>query len=180
MISAIEYIQLKAFARQDGFFLGCLWIVTFACFIGSIKMPDLQLGFIAGIIATPFVVYYRLKHFRDKVLDGSISYRRAVSFIALTMIYASVIMAAATYAYFYFFDHGLFVSTLQESIALPEIRHSFAQAGMDAKQLDEQMAMIAQTRPIDFAFSVLSNGIILAFTFSLIIGFIGKKRVSKA
>ena len=99
MISQEEYIQLKAFARQDGLLIGALWIITFGCFVGSMSAPDIQIGFIAGVIATPFVMYYRLKRFRNNILDGSISYGRALTFCLLTTAYASLIIAAATMIY---------------------------------------------------------------------------------
>ena len=158
MISSAEYIQLKAYARQDGIFFGVLWIITFACLVSSMQDPSLQFGFIAGTIATPFLAYFRLRHFRDKVLEGNISFRRAFAFITFAMGYGSIIMAAATYIYFYFLDHGTFISVLQQSFSAPEA--------------------MSQIRPIDFAFSVFSNGIISAFFMGAIIGFIGKRQTT--
>ncbi|MBQ0073210.1 MAG: DUF4199 domain-containing protein [Prevotella sp.] len=179
MITTLEYIQLKAFARQEGLLIGLLWIATFACFIGSMETPDLQLGFIAGITSTPFVVYYRLKHFRDKILNGNISYRRAVFFVMTSMAYASVLLAGATFAYFYFLDNGAFISTIQESMSTPEIQQSFKQMGFDGKMLDEQLKALQQTRPIDFAFDMLWNGLTSSFMLSLLLGVFGKRTVKE-
>lgn len=175
MASSAEYIQLKAYARQDGIFFGILWIITFACLVYSMQDPSLQFGFIAGGIATPFLAYYRLKHFRDKVLEGNISFRRAFAFVTFTMGYGAIIMAAATYIYFYFLDHGTFISVLQQSFSTPEVRESIKQTGMDIQEMEKQVQAMSQIRPIDFAFSVFSNGIISAFFMGAIIGFIGKK-----
>ena len=36
-----EYIQLKAFARQDGAMLSLLWIGSFACYIKGLSSPTL-------------------------------------------------------------------------------------------------------------------------------------------
>ena len=175
MISTAEYIQLKAYARQDGLFFGVLWIMTFACLVYSMQDPSLQLGFIIGAIATPFLAYYRLKHFRDKVLEGHISFRRAFAFITFAMGYGSIIMAAATYIYFYFLDHGTFISVLQQSFSTPEVRESIKQAGVNIQEMEKQLQAMSQIRPIDFAISVFSNGIISAFFMGAIIGFLGKK-----
>lgn len=176
MISREDYIQLRAFARQDGLLMGAIWIITFGCFVGSIKLPALQIGFVTGLIATPFIVFYRLKNFRDNVLDGSISYKRAVAFCAMAQAYASLIIAAATMAYFYFLDDGMMMSTLHNNIAIPEIRESFRQAGMNPDDLEKQITEIGQARPIDFAFSVFINGIVSSFFLSLIIGMVGMKK----
>lgn len=176
MISAVDFIQLKAFARQDGFFIGLLWIITFACFIGSMSTPDLQIGFIGGVLLTPIITFLRLKHFRDKVLDGVISYRRAVAFVMFTLGYASIIIAAATFVYFYFFDNGAFLQTIRESIERPEIQQSFKQMGMDMALLNEQMTLFGQSRPIDFAFNMFWNGMTTGFVLSLIMGVFGRRK----
>lgn len=176
MITSTEYIQLKAFARQDGVFLGLIWVVAFACFIGSMTDSSLQLGFMIGLLSTPFVVYYMLRHYRDKVLDGSISFYRAFTFISLTMVYASMIMAAATFVYFHFLDNGTFFGTLMANIKLPEVQQAFTDAGIKYEELEEQMNIMSQSRPIDFAFSVFTEGIIVALAHGALIGLLGRKK----
>lgn len=176
MISPIEYIQLKAFARQDGFILGIVWIIAFSCFIGSMSDSSWQLGFIIGVLSTPFVVYYLLRHYRDDVLTGSISFKRAFAFNALIIIYASIILAAATFVYFYFLDHGNFFGTLMANIKLPEVQQSFRDAGMDPKDVEAQLSIITESRPIDFAFSIFFDGILLSLTLGSIIAIIGRRK----
>ena len=177
MISPEEYIQLKAFAKQDGLILGVVWIAAFACFIGSMTDASLQLGFVVGILSTPFVVFFMLRHYRDKVLTGSISYKRAFAFIALTMVYASLILAAATFAYFYFLDKGDFFGTLMENIKMPEVQQTFSDAGLNPDEIKQQLSLAAQSRPIDFAFSVFFEGTILAMVHAAIIALLGAKKV---
>lgn len=179
MITQSEYIQLRAFARQDGFFMGCLWIFTFGCLVGSMEQPDLQIGFMAGIILTPVLAYMRLKHFRDKVMGGTISYQRALAFLFFTLASASIIIAAATYIYFYFFDNGLFMSTIKQNLSLPEIRQAFADAGMSAKELDMQIATIGESRPIDFAFNMFCNGIICSTMLAAVLALFGRRVLVK-
>ena len=91
------------------------------------------------------------------------------------MGYGSIIMAAATYIYFYFLDHGTFISVLQQSFSTPEVRESIKQAGVNIQEMEKQLQAMSQIRPIDFAISVFSNGIISAFFMGAIIGFLGKK-----
>ena len=179
MISPSEYIQLKAFARQDGFFLGCLWIFTLGCFIGSMSDSPLQIGFIAGVITTPIMMYRLLKHYRDRIIGGNISFKRAFCFVALMVVYAAIILAAATFIYFYFFDDGAFMSHMQQQMAIPQIRNSFTNAGMDVKMLDEQLGLLSQSRPVDMAFSLFCNSTFTGFIAAAIIAIIGKKTQPK-
>lgn len=176
MITPTEYIQLKAFARQDGVILGLIWIAAFACFIGSMTDSSLQLGFIVGLLSTPFVVYYMLRHYRDKVLDGSISFSRAFAFTAFTMGYASLIMAAATFVYFHFFDKGDFIGTLMANIKLPEVQKTFTDAGIKYEDIEEQLTVVSQSRPIDFALSVFTEGLVTAFAHGALLGLLGRKK----
>ncbi len=176
MISLEEYTQLKAFAKQDGLFIGLLWIVTLGCFVGSMWSPEVQIGFIAGVITTPFIMYFRLREFRNRILGGCISYGKAVIFCLLTMTYASLILAAATLVYFYFIDNGMLITTLQNNIAIPEIREMFKQMGMDPSLLEAQITEIGKLRPIDFAFSIFFNGIVTSAFLSVILGLVGMRR----
>ncbi|MBQ9236945.1 MAG: DUF4199 domain-containing protein [Prevotella sp.] len=176
MISTIELVQLKAYARQDGLILGAIWIAAFACFIGSMSDASLQLGFIVGALCTPFVVFYMLRHYRDQVLTGAISYRRAFAFIAYTMMYASLLLAAATFAYFNFIDSGNFFGTLMSNIKLPEVQQAFTDAGMDPRDIEEQLSLMSQSRPIDFAFSVFFEGVVFALIHAALLSLLGKKR----
>lgn len=181
MISLAEYTQLKAFARQDGFFIGLLWVFTFACFVGSMSEPGLQIGFISGVIVSPFIIYYRLKHYRDKIIGGAISFKRAFAFLAYVVVDASIILAAATFIYFYFLDKGQFMSSLQQNLAMPEIQQTIKQAGVDMKELNEQMMIFSQTRPIDIAFSLFFNTLVSGMLLSFLLSFIGSRiRTSKS
>lgn len=176
MISAGEYIQFKAFARQDGFFLGLFWSILFFCFVYSIHVPMLQFVYLSGVVATPFVVLWRVKFYRDKILPGVISYRRAFAYGAVTMAYASIVLAAATLVYFYFLDGGSFLSALKESFASAELRQSLSGAGINLKDLDEQVSLLSQARPVDIAISTFSNCVIMSLLLNLVLALIVRRR----
>ena len=176
MISAVEYIQLKAFARQDGFFLGLFWSVLFFCFVYSMRAPMLQVVYLSGVVATPLVVLWRVKFYRDKILPGFISYRRAFTYGAMIMAYASMLLTAATLVYFYFLDGGAFLSALKESFASAELRQSLSGAGINLKDLDEQVSLLSQARPIDIAISTFSNCVIMSLLLNIVLALIVKKK----
>ena len=88
-----EYIQLRAFARVDGTYVGILWIASFACYLGGLSSP--MLGLVGGIlaVASPFFAAKRLIKFRDDIRDGEISGRRSMLYYALMFFYASLLFA---------------------------------------------------------------------------------------
>ena len=178
MISPDEYIQFKAFARQDGFFLGCLWIFTLGCLVGSVTQPELQIGFVAGAMTTPFAAYFMFRHYRDRILRGVITFKRAFAFNAFMVAYAAIIIAAATFVYFYFIDGGALLGHLQSTLNTPEMKQAIEQTGMNADNIDTQMAMFSQSRPIDLAFGVFFNALLSGLLLALVIGAIGKRQTA--
>jgi hypothetical protein len=66
--------QVRAFARQDGALLGLIWVISFAALI---FMPQSMLNSLL-MMATPFIVGWRLIKFRNYALGGSISFKRAL------------------------------------------------------------------------------------------------------
>ena len=173
-----EYTQLKAFARQDGFFLGVLWCLTFACFVYSIETPELSLMYLVGIMTTPLLLYYRLKNYRN-VAEGSVSYLRSFAFLLVTTSCASLILTVGVYAYFRYLDDGRFMTLMTESLSSPEVRKSFADGGMDLNVLDTQLSALAQSRPIDMAIAMLSNTLMGSAFLDAIIALFGRKKTSR-
>jgi hypothetical protein len=156
--------------------MGLILIATMGCFVGSMTNPQWQIGFLFGLMAVPIVAFMRLRTFRNEICEGKISFRRAFVYVVMMMAYSCVLLAAATFVYFTFFDKGLFMNTLQQNIALPEVRESFKQAGMNPKELEEQLKAIAQSRPIDFALTVFSEGLITSCVLAAILALLGKRK----
>lgn len=180
MISPVEYIQLKAFARVEGIIFGILGTAVLACLVESMQDPSLGLLTPIGIIATPILAYYRLRHFRDSVLGGIISFRRGMAYMAFSFAYAALIMTVASYLYFAFMDNGQFLMAIQEQMMAPEVQTALNEAGVSQTILQQEMDTLAQIRPIDIAISILSNALISGFVLSIILGFICRKSVAKA
>ena len=64
-MTAPEYIQLKAFARQDGALLALLWMATFFLYIIGVENQMLGLAALLLMVYTPIFVGERLGKFRD-------------------------------------------------------------------------------------------------------------------
>lgn len=180
MISPVEYIQLKAFARIEGVIFGILGVAVMACLVESFEDPSLQLLTPIGIVATPILAYYRLRRFRDQVLGGVISFRRGMAYLAFSFAYAALIMTVASYVYFAFVDNGQFLMAIQEQMQVPEVQTALKEAGISQTVLQQEMDVLAQIRPIDIAISILSNALISGFVLSIILGFLCRRSVAKA
>ena len=83
MITSHEYVQLKAFARQDGALLALLWMFTSTLYV--IGMTNQLMGMAAAMLIfyTPFFVGGRLRKFRDYAREGLISFRRGYAYTVL-------------------------------------------------------------------------------------------------
>lgn len=176
MATREEYEQLKAYARIDGAVVGGLWILSFAFFIGEFYNP--LLGFVSVVVGTFSIVLasMRLKRYRDNVLEGVISFRRALLYGVLTYFYASLLMAAAQFIYFQFIDEGFMLSQYTEITSTPEFKTMLGAYGMKPEDMKLVMDNLASLRPIDIALQFLTMNMILGFAVSLPIAAMIKSR----
>lgn len=179
MATREEYEQLKAFARIDGAIVGGLWILSFAFFIGEFYNP--VFGFVSLVVGTFSLVLaaLRLRKFRDNVLDGIISFRRALLYSMLTYFYAALLMAAAQFIYFQFIDQGFLISQYEAITQTKEFAEMLKVYGERPDEMKLAMDNIASLRPIDIALQFLSTNIILGFVLSLPIAAMLKSRYKR-
>ena len=116
-MTAPEYIQLKAYARQDGFFLALLWIASFVFYIMGLTNQMLGMAAIMLAVATPFFVAGRLRRFRDEGREGVISFRRGYAYTILVFFYGAVLLAVAQFLYFAYFDNGYLLSSFSKIVS---------------------------------------------------------------
>ena len=174
-MTAPEYIQLKAYARQDGFFLAMLWIASFASYIVGLTNQTLAMAAMLMAVMTPFFVASRLRKFRDYGLEGVISFGRSYAYIIFVFFYGAVLLAVAQYLYFAYMDNGYLVNSFAKMIGSEEGRVMLEQYGM-AKVVNDGLAEMAMTRPIDYALNILTINISLGFILGLPIALIMQKR----
>lgn len=155
MIEPNEYIQLKAYARQLGALMGLLWVTSFACFVGVVSLPLLSIIFDFSIVIIPFVAYYMVRYYRDTVINGNISFKRAFVFSLLIFIYASLILGISQWAYFALLDGGRMVANIQEVMQSAEYKSVIDAYKAQGVDLKEQMNILTEARPIDFAMTFM-------------------------
>lgn len=160
-----EYIQLKAFARQDGALLSLLLIGSFTCYIQGMTNPLMAMTAVLLITISPFYAANRLRHFRDQAREGIISFLRGYAYTALLFFYAGVLLAAAVFVYFNFIDDGFLLSHLT-SVVHSEEGHRLVEAYGMEQQMNESIKMMAEMRPIDYAVNMLT----LTITGGLLLG----------
>lgn len=171
MINVTALIQLKAFARQDGFLLFLLWMASFAVIITS---PTSSWGSLLAM-ATPFYVGYLLARFRNYALDGAISFRRGLAFSLYTFFYASLLFAVAQYVYFRYLDNGAMMSMLIASVKTLE--PFYRAQGFSVNELQNSLTMIGQLTPIETAFVFMTQNMLIGAILSVPIAWIGKRTV---
>ena len=176
-MTAPEYRQLKAYARQDGFFLALLWIASFSSYIMGLSNQILAMAAILMAVMSPFFVANRLKKFRDEGREGVISFGRSYAYTIFVFFYGAVLLAVAQYLYFAYMDNGYLVNSFAKMMTTDEGKMVLEQYGM-TQMVDESLAEMAATRPIDYALNILTINISLGFILGVPIGLIMQRRKS--
>jgi hypothetical protein len=161
-----EYIQLKAFARQDGALLSVLWIVAMACYIQGLSSPMMGMVAMVLLVASPFFAANRLRVFRDKAREGIISFMRAYGYTVLTYFYGGLLLAVAIFAYFQFMDNGYLLGKLSEVLNTEQGQQMMKLYGM-SDEMKQGLEELSQMRPIDYALNMLTIAISTGFILGL-------------
>ena len=162
-----EYKQLKAFARQDGALLSLLWIGALVCYIQGLTSPVMGLAALLLIVVSPFYAATRLRHFRDEVREGIISFMRAYGYTVMTYFYAGLLLAAAIFVYFHFMDNGYLLEQFSNMLNTEESRQVIKMYGLSTDQMKQGLEELASLRPIDYALNMLTVNISLGFLLGL-------------
>ena len=178
MITPAEYIQLKAFARQDGALLALLWVVIFLLYIIGVSNQMLGMAAVLLLFYLPFFVGERLKKFRDYGREGLISFRRGYAYTILVFFYGGVLFAVAQYLYFAFMDNGFLLSQFSKMVTSEEGKALLQQYGMQ-QMVDESLQEMANIRPIDYALNMLTINICLGFILGLPISLVMQRSTIK-
>ena len=178
MITPHEYVQLKAFARQDGALLALLWMATFFLYIIGVENQMLGLAALLLMVYTPIFVGERLGKFRDYGREGLISFRRAYAYTVFVFFYGGVLFAIAQYLYFAFIDNGYLMTQFSKMVNSNEAQKMLQQYGM-TEMMNESLNEMANIRPIDYALNMLTVNISLGFILGVPISLIMQRNTLK-
>lgn len=99
-----------------GTYMGIFWVMKFTLFPLGLTIPFLLFLFAGLTLGVPFMGYYYARTYRNRVCGGSISFLHAWVFTVFMYMFASLLTAAAHYAYFQFLDHGYVVNTVEAMV----------------------------------------------------------------
>ncbi|MGN1376136.1 MAG: DUF4199 domain-containing protein [Prevotella sp.] len=179
MITREDIEQLKAFARVDGLITGGLWIISFACFVGEFNYPALGIVSILTALTSIIIVGMRVRRYRDSVLDGIISTKRAYAYCFLIFAYSSLLMAAAQYIYFQFIDQGYIISMYSAMTDTAEFKALMAAYKISNEELQAAINSFSDLRPIDIAFQFFTTNIIIGTIISLPIAMLTRQAAKR-
>lgn len=170
MIKIEEFMQLKAFARVDALMLTALWTVSFIC------VTMIGAGVVGNLLAmaTPFFIGWRTCLFRNNVLGGAISLRRAYAYSLYNFVYASLVFALVQFVYFRFVDNGGFVGLLTDT--MKTMAPVYEQNGISRAELKQNIDMLAQLTPIQWAFIFMMQNFFLGVLASLPIALVCRRK----
>ena len=166
---------MRAFARYDGFRLFLLWLGSFILYVAGFKTPVLgMLGMILALM-TPFRASRKLRYYRDEVLGGIISFRRAWFYVLLQFFYASLLFAFAQFIYFTVFDHGYFMEQVTKMFSEPATAQAMQQMGM-GQALSQTMTDLSQMRPIDLVLNIMTSNLLIGLVVGLPLALLAQRK----
>ncbi len=174
-VGAFELLQ--AWARMDGAVVALLWTLSFASMIGFFHEAS-SLYAIGWFVLGAFSLAYaasRLKHFRDQVSDGIISFSRAYGYSIMTYLYAALLFAVMQFVYFQYIDQGFLVSQYTMQASSPQMQEMMRLYGLTAQDMKFVLENIAALRPIDIALQFFSTNLMMAVFVSLPVALLMKK-----
>lgn len=150
--------SLQKYAMHFGTYMGVYWILKFILFPLGLSIPFLLFLFIGLTLGVPFMGYYYVRIYRDKVCGGSIKFLQAWVFTIFMYLFAALLAAVAHFVYFQFIDQGFIVQTYTTML------EGMSQAntpGMEAYigQLKEMMTVVSSLTPIDITLQLISQNV---------------------
>lgn len=178
--------QTNAFAMQSGLVLGVWMIATFALETGSARSEGLAVLFLLGAVGVPITGWQLVRHFRNRVCGGYITFARAYVFSLLLYFYAAVLLAAAVYVYFRFMDHGALMQSYIAYLDRPDVAEQLSSPAAQqalrswpVHSVSQMQAMLGQMQslnPTVWAANALNMTIFGGALCSLVVGLVTMRR----
>ncbi|MBO1363514.1 DUF4199 domain-containing protein [Prevotella sp. A2931] len=165
--------QLKAYARQDGAFLGAYWIVSFLL---TLYFPDLAFGSVM-ILCTPLFAGWLLRRFRDEALDGRISFRRGLAYSAYTFFNGSFLFAFGLFIYLFMFDKGQFFATLFQGIK--DGAAIYQAMGSNPKEVYDAIDTISHLSALQISFIFMMYYLMICAPLAVVIALLCRRKDAK-
>ncbi len=165
-----ELKQLRAYARQDGLILALVWTLSF---LTIVYLPTTSWGVLL-MLSTPFVMFWRLRKFREDALDGTISFGRALLYCIQLFGGACILFALVQFGYFQLLDHGRFFQLIAD--AMEQVRPIYEQQGISTDDMQQAVEQMKGTTPIQLTGSFLVQNLFLGIIVSPVVALFGKRK----
>ncbi|KAA6321670.1 hypothetical protein EZS27_028705 [termite gut metagenome] len=171
MITNNKGVSLQKCAMQLGTYMGIYWIAKFFLIPLGFTYQFLFFLFAGLTIAVPFMGYYYVRIFRDKICGGKIKFLQAWAFMIFMYMFAALLTAVAHYVYFRYIDNGFilnsYVEILDNNLSnIPGLEGYFA-------QVKESVEYMRSMTPIELTMQLMSQNVfycgILAFITALFV-----------
>ena len=169
--------SIQHHAMYFGTYMGVYWILKFILFPLSFTIPFLTFLFIGLTLGVPFLGYYYLKIYRNKVCGGVITFSQAFVFTALVYLFASMLTAVAHFIYFQFIDQGLVLGHMQEQVnMLLEANIDNPQYDFYDKTFNEAISYLSSLTATDITLDNLSRNTFLGVLLAIPTALIGRRK----
>lgn len=185
-MSSNTFRQTNAFAMNYALPYGMCWIVGMLCFVNSLEHTMLSLVFYLVFASTPVMGYLLLCKFRDSVCDGVMSFGRGYLFSILLYFYAALLLSAACYVYFQFFDNGAFIDGYLQGLDSPDERgiqngkHETTDRRKGLDDMKNVLETMQSVSPVTYAANLLDINIFLGLILSLPASLLAVRRTAKS
>ena len=128
-------------------------------------------------MAVPFMGYFYVRSYRDKVCQGAISFGQACLFTLFMYIFASLFASVGHYIYFAFIDNGFILDSYTTMVnQVFEINPALV---TEKEMINNMLDDLRLLNPVNITLQLLSIDIILCSCLSIPTALFVKKRAKK-
>ena len=167
----VNYYRLQSgYSTEYGTFVGLSWIAVFALYIAGVRTTSgllMTLGMFC-FCALPAIPFYFARRFRQQLPeDTTVGFGRAYWFCLMMLVSASLLTAAAVYAYFKWVDHGALLQAVGNIVDNPLTKQTYIDMGMGdtLKMMKEILKDLSSLTAFDIAVAIFNQN----FMFSLLL-----------
>ena len=167
--------NMQRYAMVFGTYMGIFWILKFILVPVGMTTPFLLLLFFCLTLCVPFLGYYYVKMYRERVCEGQISFLQAWVFCLFMFVCASMLAAVAHYVYFAFIDGGYLIGVFKDILNTMKTSNL---PGTDVyvKQMKASIDMLEGLTPTDITLQLLANNVYNCSLLSVVLALIARRR----
>lgn len=155
------------FAARLGLVVAGCWLVSFLIVVLNFPSWLSELGYLMGLMPI-LIIGKNIRLFRTHVMP--LTWWQGLTVALLAFMGGTLILTLGQYVYFAYFDHGLFLSAMQENLENPEMEKLMREAGNGPiySQMTEMVKQMAEMSPRAFTLNLFTTNVTFAIIFSFI------------